>query len=159
MHKGSIDFESAEERHLRAVLITKGLEQPWSIAFLPGGTMLVTERSGRLRIVRNGRLAPLPIAGVPPVHTGGPRGLQGLMDIALHPHFEGNNWIYLAYHNPAGGEAGETALARGTWNRTALVDVHDIFEIGRNRHRSIAYHVWTRRHAVYEHQRSRITEG
>src|SRR5258708_3670621 len=58
LHKGSIDFESAEERHLRVVLITKGLEQPWSIAFLPGGTMLVTERSGRLRIVRNGRLAP-----------------------------------------------------------------------------------------------------
>src|SRR5262245_51684488 len=47
-----IDFESAEERKLRVVIVTKGLEQPWSIAFLPDGAMLITERSGRLRVVR-----------------------------------------------------------------------------------------------------------
>src|SRR5438132_5839823 len=127
---GSVNFESAEERHLRLVVVAKGLQQPWSVAFLPDGAMLVTERSGRLRIVRNGRLMPSPVPGVPPVQTGGPRGLQGLMDIALHPHFDENKWVYLAYHKPAGGAAGETVLARGIWNGTALVDVHNIFESG-----------------------------
>jgi aldose sugar dehydrogenase len=130
LHKGSINIETAEERRLRVVIVTKGLRQPWSIAFLPDGAMLVTERSGHLRIVRNGSLAAAPVSGVPPVQTGGPRGLQGLMDIALHPNFSENKWVYLAYHKPAGGESGETVLARGTWNGTALVDVHEIFESG-----------------------------
>ena len=127
---GNLNFESAEERNLRVVVVTKGLQQPWSVAFLPDGAMLVTERCGRLRIVRNGTLVSSAVAGVPPVQTGGPRGLQGLMDVALHPHFDENKWVYLAYHKPAGGDAGETVLARGTWNGTALVDVHNIFESG-----------------------------
>lgn len=128
--KGSISFESAEETHLRTVIVTSGLEQPWSIAFLPDGAMLVTERIGRVRIVRNGKLVSTPVAGVPRVQAGGPRGLQGLMDIALHPNFEQNKWVYLAYHKPTGGDSGETVLARGTWNGSALVDVHNIFESG-----------------------------
>jgi len=128
---GAINFDSAEERHLRAVVVTKGLQQPWSIAFLPDREMLVTERPGRLRMIRHGKLVPLPIEGVPKVQTGGPRGLQGLMDVALHPHFDENKWVYLAYHRPvAGSDDGETVLARGTWNGTALVDMHDIFESG-----------------------------
>lgn len=126
----SINVESAEERRLRVRVVAKGLEQPWSLAFLPDGSMLVTERSGHLRIVRNGKLAPEPVAGMPVVQTGGPRGLQGLMDIALHPDFTTNKWVYLAYHRPAGEGAGETVLARGTWNGTALVDVREIFESG-----------------------------
>jgi glucose/arabinose dehydrogenase len=128
--KGNINFESAEEPRLRAVVIAKGLQQPWSIAFLPNGDMLVTERVGRLRIVRNGSLVQAPVTGVPAVQTGGPRGLQGLMDIALHPDFNHNKWVYLAYHKPVGGDAGETVLARGTWDGTALVDVHEIFDSG-----------------------------
>jgi len=126
----SINLESAEERHLRVVSVAKHLEQPWSVAFLPDGTMLITERIGRLRLVRSGELDPEPVAGVPQIQTGGPRGLQGLMDIALHPDFETNKWVYLAYHKPAGDGAGETVLARGTWNGAALVDVHEIFESG-----------------------------
>jgi glucose/arabinose dehydrogenase len=126
----SINLESAEERHLRVVSVAKHLEQPWSVAFLPDGTMLITERIGRLRLVRSGKLDPEPVAGVPQIQTGGPRGLQGLMDIALHPDFETNKWVYLAYHKPAGDGAGETVLARGTWNGAALVDVREIFESG-----------------------------
>jgi glucose/arabinose dehydrogenase len=126
----SINIESAEERHLRIVVVTKGLQQPWSVAFLPDGAMLITERRGHLRMVRDGKLDPQSVAGVPTVETGGPRGLQGLMDIALHPNFDTNKWVYLAYHKPAGGDAGETVLARGTWNGTSLVDVHNIFESG-----------------------------
>ena len=128
--KGNINFDSAEEAHLKAVIITKGLQQPWSVAFLPDGAMLVTERAGRLRIIRNGVPDHSAVAGVPPVQTGGPRGLQGLMDVVLHPHFRENGWVYLAYHRPTGGESGETVLARGTWNGSALVDVKTIFESG-----------------------------
>ncbi len=128
--KRVMDLETAEEPHLRIVVVAKGLEQPWSLAFLPDGAMLVTERKGRLRIVRDGKLLPDPVSGVPPVHTGGPRGLQGLMDIALHPRFAENKWVYLAYHRPTNTGEGETVLARGVWNGSALVDVRDIFESG-----------------------------
>jgi aldose sugar dehydrogenase len=123
-------FDTAEERELRVSVVAKGLEQPWSVAFLPDGVMLVTERNGRVRMIKNGHLASSPVSGVPTVHTGGPRGLQGLMDIALHPRFNENAWVYLAYHKPTENGAGETALARGTWNGDALVDVRDIFRSG-----------------------------
>src|SRR6266699_1695579 len=61
------DVESAEERYLRVTMVTEGLEQPWSLAFLPDGSILITERPGRLRIVRHGVLDPVPLAGVPKV--------------------------------------------------------------------------------------------
>jgi aldose sugar dehydrogenase len=125
----SFHVESAEERNLRVVVIARHLEQPWSIAFLPDGALLVTERVGRLRIVRDGRLEPEPVAGVPQVQTGGPRGLQGLMDVVLHPRFDENRLIYLTYHKPT-AEGGATTLARGRLDGTRLVDVHDIFESG-----------------------------
>ncbi|RPI55361.1 MAG: PQQ-dependent sugar dehydrogenase [Acidobacteria bacterium] len=123
-----IAFESAEERELSLVIMTTALEQPWSMAFLPDGSMLITERPGRLRIVRNGVLDPTPVQGLPPVQTGGEGHLQGLMDVALHPAFSENKWIYFAYHKPAPGGEGATTLARATWNGTALVDVVDIFQ-------------------------------
>lgn len=126
---GHIDFESAAERKLRAVVLARHLEQPWSIAFLPDGMMLVTERVGRVRVIRDGHLDPHPVDGVPQVQTGGPRGLQGLMDVALHPQFAQNHFVYLAYHKPT-PNGGATTLARGRWDGSALVDVQDIFESG-----------------------------
>jgi glucose/arabinose dehydrogenase len=126
-----LDVESAEQRQLRIEVVAKHLEQPWSVAFLPDGSMLVTERPGRLRIIRDGKLDPDPVQGVPPVHTGaGARGLQGLMDVVLHPRFESNRWLYLTYHQPTAGGRGATTLARGTWNGNRLVDVLNIFESG-----------------------------
>ena len=122
-----IKFESAEERRLRLVVVAKGLEQPWSIAFLPDGSMLVTERPGRLRVVRAGHLDPHAVMGVPNVYREGPRGLQGLMDVALHPNFADTGWVYLTYHKPL-GNGGTTALARGRWNGHALVDVREVFD-------------------------------
>jgi aldose sugar dehydrogenase len=116
-----------EHRMLRVVVVARGLEQPWSIAFLPGGDMLVTERPGRLRLIRNGALQPEPVRGVPKVHVG---GLQGLMDVVLHPRFADNHFVYLSYHRPADKDAGETVLARGRWENGALVDVRDIFATG-----------------------------
>ncbi len=81
-----IPIESAvpAHRNLRAVIVAAGLVQPWSIAFLPDGNMLVTERPGRLRVIRNGNLDPNPVSGVPAVRAA---GLQGLMDVVLHPRF------------------------------------------------------------------------
>jgi glucose/arabinose dehydrogenase len=128
--KRSLDIESAEARKLRVVIVTRHLEQPWSVAFLPDGSMFVTERAGRLRVVRDGKLIDDPVEGVPPVHTGGPRGLQGLMDVVLHPRFDTNHWVYLTYHKAKGDGAGATTLARGTWNGRALTDVRDVFESG-----------------------------
>jgi glucose/arabinose dehydrogenase len=128
-------------RNLRVVVMAR-LQQPWSIAFLPDGNILVTERGGRLRIIRNGVLDPNPVAGVPKVQAA---GLQGLMDVVLHPRFAENRYVYLSYHKPvpvpgapptasgAPAMAGETTLARGTWNGTALIDVRDIFESGATR--------------------------
>jgi glucose/arabinose dehydrogenase len=124
--KGPFRIESAEERHLRVMIVARGLEQPWSIAFLPDGSMFVTERPGRLRLISGGALKPSSVEGVPEVHA---EGLQGLMDVVLHPNFEQNHWVYLTYHK-AVGDDGAVTLARGIWNGVALVDVHDIFETG-----------------------------
>jgi glucose/arabinose dehydrogenase len=116
-----------EHRNLRVVVVARGLEQPWSVAFLPDGDMLVTERPGRLRLIKDGVLDPNPVGGIPAVRAG---GLQGLMDVVLHPRFADNRWVYFSYHRPAGENAGETMLARGRWDGGALVDVRDIFATG-----------------------------
>jgi glucose/arabinose dehydrogenase len=89
--------------------------------------MLVTERGGNLRIIRDGELDPEPVAGVPQVRAG---GLQGLMDVVLHPDFERNGWVYLSYHRPVDENFGETVLGRGVWTGTRLDDFEVIFESG-----------------------------
>ena len=102
-------IDSAEQGQIRVSSI-KGLSHPWSLVFLPTGEMLVTERPGRLRIVRDGILDPKPISGVPEVQA---HGLSGLMDIALHPSYSKNHLVYLTFTKPM-GERGETpALVRG----------------------------------------------
>jgi aldose sugar dehydrogenase len=116
------------EGPVRVVVVSKGISHPWSLAFLPDGSMLVTERGGRLRIIRNGVLDPQPIAGVPQVHTV---RLAGLMDVVLHPRFAENHLVYLTY-SKAGAtveKGSTTALARGRFDaRTlTLADVRDIF--------------------------------
>jgi glucose/arabinose dehydrogenase len=122
---GPIILDTGIQHQIR-LIVTKGLNQPWSMAFLPDGGILITERPGRLRIVRNGALDPNPVAGVPQVQA---QGLAGLMDLALHPRFSENQLIYFTYHKPAGAaaaqgnNAGIITLARGRWNGTALIDV------------------------------------
>src|SRR6185295_877507 len=72
-----------EQRDIKVSVVVRGLSHPWSLAFLPDGSLLITERIGRLRIVRNGVLDPTPVAGTPPVLSRST--MAGLMDIALHP--------------------------------------------------------------------------
>jgi len=132
-------YETALVRPIR-IVATKGFNQPWSMAFLPDGAILVTERPGRLRIVRNGVLDPTPVAGIPDDIQA--QGLAGLMDVQLHPKFAENKLVYITYHKkpapapgatppPAGGRGGGPAgvitLARARWDGTKLVDLKDLF--------------------------------
>ena len=115
-----------------------GLEQPWALAFLPSGDILVTERRGRLRIVRDGVLDPEPIAGIPEV-TPSAIG-SGLMDVAVHPEYAENQYIYFTYSKPMPGnphedyrdvkrDASTCTLARARYDGGgALIDVEDIFQ-------------------------------
>jgi glucose/arabinose dehydrogenase len=124
-------FDTAEGQNIRVVVVTKALEYPWSLAFLPDGNMLVTERPGRLRIIRDGVLDPKPIAGAPASYwtgkSGDPGAVHGFMDIALHPRFAENHLLYLTYTKPLDGGKRTTAVARGRWEGGALTDVKDIF--------------------------------
>lgn len=79
---GAAQVVETEEHRLRVVKLVEGLEHPWSLDFLPDDRMLVTERAGRLRMVRDGRLLPDPVAGLPPIEE---HGQGGLLDVALHP--------------------------------------------------------------------------
>ena len=108
------------------VTFVEGLRNPWSMAFLPNGDMLVTERGGDLRIVRDGQLLSDPVAGVPPVRAQGQGGLQ---DVVLHPDFESNQVIYLSYSKPnEDGSLGTTGLSRARFENDGLTDVEEIFE-------------------------------
>jgi aldose sugar dehydrogenase len=121
---GPFVLETAEQR-IRVVVVAKGLSHPWSLAFLPDGSMLVTEREGRLRIVRNGVLDPDPVGGIPKVVSRGT--MAGLMDIALHPRFSENKRIYISYHKPVPDNLGSNAIMQGTWDGRSLTDMRDIF--------------------------------
>lgn len=110
----------------RVVTVADGLQQPWSIAFLPSGDMLVTEKPGRLRIVRGGVLQPGHIGGVPQVRY---RGQGGLLEVALHPDFESNQLLYLSYAKPSADEReGTTAVIRGRFDGENLTGVEEVFE-------------------------------
>jgi glucose/arabinose dehydrogenase len=112
------------EHPVRVSAVATGLAHPWSLAFLPTGDMLVTERAGRLRIIRNGVLDPQPIAGVPTVRAA---VLGGLLDVALHPRFDENRWAYLTYTKTGETSLTTTALARGRLDGPTLSDVQEIF--------------------------------
>jgi aldose sugar dehydrogenase len=118
-------FSAAHAGDYQLTTIADQLEHPWSIAFLPAGDMLVTEREGRLRIIRNGGLDPEPIEGVPEVYV---RGQGGLLEVTLHPAFEQNGWIYLSYSD---GDAGSNAtrVVRAHFNGTQLSDITPIFTV------------------------------
>jgi aldose sugar dehydrogenase len=127
---------------IRVVPMAKGLVNPWGIAFLPNGDILVTEKPGRLRIVRGGTLDPQPIAGVPEVY---PVGQGGLLEVLPHPRFAENQFVYLTYSKsreraaaaaaapPAAAQPGQappreatTVLARGRFDGKALTDVREL---------------------------------
>lgn len=119
----------------RQVAVAEGLEHPWSIAWLPDGTALVTERPGRLRAIRAGRLDPTPIAGTPPVLVAEQRGLvfqSGLFEVSPHPNFAQNRLVYLSYaHGTA--QDNRLRLARATLDGNALTNLQVLFEVSQGK--------------------------
>ena len=110
----------------RVVTVVDALVQPWSLAFLPGGDTLITERPGRLRIVRNGKLLPQPVEGVPAVSYA---NQGGLLEVATHPNFASNRLLYLTFSKPlADGKEATTALVRGRFENDRLTNVQPLFE-------------------------------
>lgn len=103
--------------------VVEGLEHPWGMAWLPDGALLITERPGRLRVVRDGVLDPNPVAGVPEVLAF---RQGGLLDIALHPNFDDNGWIYFTYADGT-PDANATHVARARWQNDSLTDWEVIF--------------------------------
>lgn len=114
---------ATEKMRIRVTTVAQELENPWGLAFLPDGRMLVTERPGRLRIVQpDGRLSK-PLSGVPSVYA---RGQGGLLDVALDPRFAENRLVYLSYAEAGEGGAG-TAVARGRLGEAGLEEVAVVF--------------------------------
>jgi len=113
------------EYEIKVDLIADGLSNPWSIAFLPDGDMLVTERAGRLRLIRDGQLEQIPVGGTPNVKI---TVLGGLLDVLLHPEFSSNRIVYLSYaKGREEDDLSTTALARARLNADTLVGLEDIF--------------------------------
>ena len=114
--------------------VADGLVRPFAMAFTPEGDLLVTERPGRLRIIRDGVLLPDWVEGLPPIRALG-RGARsmagfeqaGLRDAILHPDFETNRLLYLSYVKPGPDSLGTIAIARGRYENDRLTDVEELF--------------------------------
>jgi glucose/arabinose dehydrogenase len=122
---GQSTFRSALHDY-RVVTVADGLVQPWSIAFLPGGDALITERPGRLRILRQGKLLPQPVEGVPKVlHSS----QGGLLEVMPHPDFAANRLVYISYSKPGATDSeARTALIRARFENDRLLQVEQIFD-------------------------------
>lgn len=114
-----------KSNNFKKTTILSGLENPWSMTWLPDGSMLITERPGRLRIVRNGKLEPTSVTGVPEIFAA---GQGGLMEVSLHPNFAENRFVYLTYSH-GNAQENRTRLARAKFDGKALQDLKVIFEV------------------------------
>ena len=109
--------------------VVEGLEHPWGLAWLPDGSALITERPGRLRVLRDGVLEDAPVAGVPEVLA---EGQGGLLDVTVHPDFDDNGWVYLAYAQGT-EEANRTRVARAMFDGAALSALEVVFEVSQEK--------------------------
>lgn len=122
---GEIVLETvrSQEETFRVVSLAEGLQNPWSVVFLPDGRLLISERPGRLNLLEEGRL--IPVSGLPQIDAG---RQGGLLDVALHPDYRENGWIYLAYSAGRGGSWG-TRIARARLQGRQLADVEELFRM------------------------------
>ena len=139
--EGPFTYHTAEQQDIRVTLFTGGLEYPYSMAFLPDGDLLVTERAGRLRIIRKGVLDPQPISGGPPSRFQGKSGaitaIHGYMSLVLHPHFTQNHWIYFSYSKLLAEGGSTVAVARAKLGDGSMSDLRDIW-VGENMHGAVS---------------------
>ena len=138
---GPFLYHTAEQQDIRVTVFTRGLEYPYSLAFLPNGDLLVTERAGRLRIIRHGVLDPHPIGGGPRSHFAGKSGslgaVHGYMSLVLHPQFAENHWIYFSYSKVLPGGDFTLAVARARLGESSLSEVRDVW-VGDNAHGALS---------------------
>jgi aldose sugar dehydrogenase len=118
------DTIETEEVSFRIDTLATGLENPWGMAFLPDGRILIVERPGKLRIFALGELRETPVPGIPDIWD---HGQGGLLDVVLHPNYDENGWIYLAYAAPR-GDGGNTSISRGRMTGNSFTDVELLFE-------------------------------
>jgi aldose sugar dehydrogenase len=118
-----VRYETAEGQNIRVSVYARGFRNGWSLAFVSDDTILVAERGGQIRAVRNGAVDPQPVAGAP-VARG--QGLSG-MDLALHPNFDRNRAVYISYTKPLDEKRTTLAVARAIWDGKGLVEATDIF--------------------------------
>ena len=122
MPENQLKIVHSESQSFMADTVVSGLNRPWSMVFLPDKTILITEREGNLRIVRNGKLQKESISGNVP---------KSLRDIKLHPDYKGNGWIYISYYiEPDDRDGGYTVLMRGRLNGNKLVDDSILYKTG-----------------------------
>jgi|SRR5688572_17588101 len=119
----AVRYETAEGQNIRVVVHTRGFTNAWSMASVSHDTILVAERAGQIRAVRNGLLDPQPVAGGPTVRA---QGLSG-MDLALHPDFDRNSYVYISYTKPLDEKRTTMAVARAVWDGRALTGLTDVF--------------------------------
>jgi glucose/arabinose dehydrogenase len=127
----------SEQEDFRVITLVDGLDHPWSLAFLPDGDMLVSERAGQLRYIDDGQLRPEPITGLPDVYVSGQGGLLGL---ALHPDFDENRWVYYAY-SAGNRRANHTSLSRARLSEdgTALTEQEILFQVNFEKQRGFHF--------------------
>ena len=139
--EGPFTYHTAEQQDIRVAVFTGGLEYPYSMAFLPDGDLLVTERAGRLRIIRKGVLDPHPISGGPPSRFQGKSGaitaIHGYMSLVLHPRFTQNHWIYFSYSKLLAEGGSTVAVARAKLGDGSMSDLRDIW-VGENMHGAVS---------------------
>ncbi len=131
---------ASADHKFRFKTVADKLENPWSIAFLPDGRMLVTELPGRLRIIEQGKLLTNAVSGTPKVLA---KGQGGLMDVAVHPGYATNGWVYLSYAHGEkvdGKEVGMTAVVRGRIKDNNWVDEQTIFRAAQDSYLATAFH-------------------
>ncbi|NJN28737.1 MAG: PQQ-dependent sugar dehydrogenase [Cyclobacteriaceae bacterium] len=118
------EYIKSEKLSYRIDTLATGLDNPWGLTFLPNKDLLVTERDGEIRIIREGKLLEQSITGVPDVYN---KGQGGLFEIQLHPDYQSNGWLYIAYAAPVSG-GGNTAIMRAKLGGFNLINKSVIFQ-------------------------------
>ena len=130
---GATAAAAAQDYNLEAVV--EGLDSPWGLAILPDGDMLVTELTGQMRVIRNGKLVAQPVAGLPDSLYG---GQGGLMDVVVHPDYAANQLVYLSL-SVGTGEANALRVIRGRFTGAALEDISTVFEAAPKKNTKVHY--------------------
>lgn len=128
---GPFEYPTAEGQDIRVTVLTKALSYPYALLFLPDGTLLITQRDGKLRAMRDGKLDPNPVPGGPAAFSTGTSGLpgavHGYMNLALHPRFAENQALYLSYTKPLSDNRTTVAVTRARWTGNGLTDLKDVW--------------------------------